>query len=61
MGCPATASVTGPGLASLGNTGALGVICIVGGLSFLPALSLGPIAEQMMMQAGRLYWELLPL
>jgi hypothetical protein len=23
--------------------------------SFLPALSLGPIAEQMMMHAGRLY------
>ena len=31
-----------------------GVICIVGGLTFLPALSLGPIAEQVMMQAGRL-------
>jgi potassium-transporting ATPase potassium-binding subunit len=31
------------------------VICIVGGLTFLPALSLGPIAEQVMMQAGRLY------
>jgi K+-transporting ATPase A subunit len=33
----------------------VGVICIVGGLTFLPALSLGPIAEQVMMQAGRLY------
>jgi K+-transporting ATPase ATPase A chain len=33
----------------------LGVICIVGGLTFLPALSLGPIAEQVTMQAGRLY------
>jgi K+-transporting ATPase A subunit len=28
----------------------VGVICIVGGLTLLPALSLGPIAEQMMMQ-----------
>ena len=33
----------------------VGVICIVGGLTFLPALSLGPIAEQVAMQAGRLY------
>jgi hypothetical protein len=32
-----------------------GVICIVGRLTFLPALSLGPIAEQVAMQAGRLY------
>jgi len=33
----------------------VGVICIVGGLTFLPALSLGPIAEQVTMEAGRLY------
>jgi len=33
----------------------VGVICIVGGLTFLPALSLGPIAEHLAMQAGRLY------
>jgi K+-transporting ATPase ATPase A chain len=33
----------------------VGVICIVGGLTFLPALSLGPVAEQLAMQAGRLY------
>jgi K+-transporting ATPase A subunit len=33
----------------------VGVICILGGLTFLPALSLGPITDQMMMQAGRLY------
>ena len=32
----------------------LGVICIAGGLTFLPALSLGSIAEQVAMQAGRL-------
>ncbi len=28
----------------------VGVICIVGGLTFLPALSLGPVAEQLAMQ-----------
>src|SRR5438128_2307682 len=33
----------------------VGVICIVGGLTFLPALSLGPVAEHLAMQAGRLY------
>ncbi len=33
----------------------VGVICIVGGLTFLPALSLGPIAEHLTMEAGRLY------
>jgi len=33
----------------------VGVICIVGGLTFLPALSLRPIAEQVAMQTGRLY------
>jgi len=33
----------------------VGVICIVGGLTFLPALSLGPIAEYLAMGAGRLY------
>jgi K+-transporting ATPase ATPase A chain len=30
------------------------IICIVGGLTFLPALSLGPIAEQAITQARRL-------
>ena len=33
----------------------VGFICIVGGLTFLPALSLGPIAEFLVMGAGRLY------
>jgi K+-transporting ATPase ATPase A chain len=33
----------------------VGVICIVGGLTFLPGLSLGPIAEHLTMEAGRLY------
>ena len=32
----------------------IGVIVIVGGLTFLPALSLGPVAEQLAMQSGRL-------
>jgi K+-transporting ATPase ATPase A chain len=32
-----------------------GVIVIVGGLTFLPALTLGPIAEHLAMQAGRLF------
>ena len=31
----------------------LGVILIVGGLTFLPALSLGPIVEHLLMQGGR--------
>lgn len=33
----------------------VGVILIVGGLTFFPALSLGPIVEHMMMQAGTLF------
>jgi potassium-transporting ATPase potassium-binding subunit len=32
----------------------IGVIIIVGGLTFLPALSLGPAAEQLAMQPDRL-------
>jgi K+-transporting ATPase ATPase A chain len=32
-----------------------GVILIVGGLTFFPALALGPLAEQFAMQAGTLY------
>jgi len=32
----------------------IGVIVIVGGLTFLPALSLGPVAEQLAMQSGHL-------
>ena len=30
----------------------IGVIIIVGGLTFFPALSLGPILEHLLMQAG---------
>jgi K+-transporting ATPase ATPase A chain len=33
----------------------LGVILIVGALTFFPALSLGPIVEHLLMQAGRLF------
>jgi potassium-transporting ATPase potassium-binding subunit len=33
----------------------IGVIVIVGGLTFLPAVSLGPVVEQLAMQSGRLY------
>jgi K+-transporting ATPase ATPase A chain len=33
----------------------VGVILIVGGLTFFPALSLGPIVEHLMMSAGRLF------
>ncbi|MDE3127128.1 MAG: potassium-transporting ATPase subunit A, partial [Gemmatimonadota bacterium] len=33
----------------------IGVIVIVGALTFFPALSLGPIVEQLLMHAGRLF------
>jgi potassium-transporting ATPase potassium-binding subunit len=33
----------------------IGVIIIVGALTFLPALSLGPIVEHLLMQSGRLF------
>jgi K+-transporting ATPase ATPase A chain len=33
----------------------ISVILIVGGLTFFPALALGPIVEHLMMQAGRLF------
>jgi K+-transporting ATPase ATPase A chain len=33
----------------------IGVIVIVGGLTFLQSLSLGPVVEQFAMQSGRLY------
>ena len=32
-----------------------GVILILGGLQFLPALSLGPLAEHFAMQAGQTF------
>jgi K+-transporting ATPase ATPase A chain len=33
----------------------IGVILIVGALTFFPALSLGPILEHLQLQAGQLY------
>ncbi|BBE71991.1 potassium-transporting ATPase subunit KdpA [Oharaeibacter diazotrophicus] len=33
----------------------VGIVLILGGLQFFPALALGPIAEQVQMQAGRLF------
>jgi K+-transporting ATPase ATPase A chain len=33
----------------------VGVVLIVGALTFFPALALGPIVEQLLMQAGRLF------
>lgn len=33
----------------------IGVIVIVGGLTFVPALSLGPAAEQLTMRSNHLY------
>jgi K+-transporting ATPase ATPase A chain len=33
----------------------VGVILIVGGLTFFPALALGPIVEHLAMQAGTLF------
>jgi potassium-transporting ATPase potassium-binding subunit len=50
-----------PSLGTFPTTGALfvgllvGVILIVGGLTFFPALALGPIVEQLAMQAGTVF------
>ena len=33
----------------------VGVVVIVGALNFLPALALGPIAEQLLQQAGTVF------
>jgi K+-transporting ATPase ATPase A chain len=33
----------------------MGVVCIVGALTFLPALTLGPLVEQLLMQQGRVF------
>jgi K+-transporting ATPase ATPase A chain len=33
----------------------IGVILIVGGLTFFPALSLGPVVEHFLMRAGRVF------
>lgn len=50
-----------PSLGTFPTTGPLwvglliGVIVIVGALTFFPALSLGPIAEELLMQAGKVF------
>ena len=48
---PGTFPTTGPLFAGL----VVGVILIVGALTFFPALALGPIVEQLLMQAGKLF------
>jgi K+-transporting ATPase ATPase A chain len=50
-----------PGLGTLPTDGPLfsallvGVVVVVGALTFVPALSLGPIVEHFLAQAGRVY------
>jgi K+-transporting ATPase ATPase A chain len=46
-----TFPVTGPLFITL----LIGVVIIVGALTFLPALALGPVAEHLMMESGRLF------
>jgi K+-transporting ATPase ATPase A chain len=48
---PGTFPVTTP----LFTTLLVGVIVIVGALTFFPALSLGPVLEHLLMQAGRTF------
>jgi K+-transporting ATPase ATPase A chain len=56
-----TKKVVPPGLGTFPTTGPLfvglmiGVILIVGALTYFPAYSLGPIVEQLLMQAGRTF------
>jgi potassium-transporting ATPase potassium-binding subunit len=39
----------------------IGTVIIVGALTYFPALSLGPIVEHYLLQAGRLFSMVLPL
>jgi K+-transporting ATPase ATPase A chain len=48
---PGTFPTTGPLFAGL----VVGVILIVGALTFFPALALGPIVEQLLMYAGKVF------
>ncbi len=48
---PGTLPTTGPLFAVL----LVGVIAVVGALTFLPALSLGPVVEHFLAQAGKVY------
>ncbi|MDR3525714.1 MAG: potassium-transporting ATPase subunit KdpA [Rhizomicrobium sp.] len=60
-GSLAAKKIVPPSEGTFPTTGALfvgllaGVLVIVGGLTFLPALALGPLAEHFAMQAGTLY------
>ncbi len=60
-GSMAAKKVTPPSAGTFPTTGALfvglliGVILIVGALTFFPVYALGPIVEQLLMQAGRLF------
>ena len=60
-GSLAAKKIVPPSAGTFPTTGSLfvglvvGVIVIVGGLTFFPALSLGPIVEQLAMRAGTLY------
>ena len=60
-GALAAKKIVSPSAGTFPTTGGLfvgltvGVIVIVGGLTFFPALALGPIVEQLAMRAGTLY------
>ncbi|HEY7972915.1 MAG TPA: potassium-transporting ATPase subunit KdpA, partial [Xanthobacteraceae bacterium] len=60
-GALAAKKIVPPSAGTFPTTGGLfvgltvGVIVIVGGLTFFPALALGPIVEQLAMRAGTLY------
>src|SRR6478736_6665870 len=60
-GALAAKKIVPPSAGTFPTTGSLfvgltvGVIVIIGGLTFFPALALGPIVEQLAMRAGALY------
>ena len=60
-GSLAAKKIVPPSAGTFPTTGALfvgllvGVILIVGGLTFFPALALGPIVEHLAMRAGKLF------
>ncbi len=60
-GSMAAKRTVAPSLGTFPTTGPLfsilliGVIVIVGALTFFPALALGPIVEQLLQNAGRLF------
>ena len=52
---PASCGHISDALAACSSAFVVGVILIVGGLIFFPALSLGPIVEQLAINAGTLF------